>query len=372
MVRSLRRKYPDACLVITGCSPGVDDAAWDEDNSVDIILPNPEKQQLTEYLREWENSRLRQNPTRKASADAVFKEGVNAEFPFRTRAMLKVQEGCNVGCTYCIVPAARGPERSRDRREVLEEFRRFVSAGYLETVITGVNICAYRHDDWQINDLIAEMLKIPGNYRIRLSSMEPTPDNCRLLDLLAENPDRICRFLHIPMQHGSDPVLARMGRKYQAGEFADFIREAAKRIPDLHLGTDVIVGFPGETEEYFTESRDLIASLPLANLHIFRFSSRTGTVAADFPDQVAPELVKQRFNELAKVEKKLTADFITSQIGKVLPVITEEEKGPGEYEGWSDNYLRVRVSGNELRENQLVKAEITGQISAGLLAGKVV
>lgn len=297
---------------------------------------------------------------------AVFHEGTAAVFPRRTRAWLKIQEGCNGTCAYCLVPRARGSERSRDRDEIIVESTRLVAAGHRELVLTGVNLCAWRQGRQGIADLVAALLEIPGEYRLRLGSLEPHPAVADLLALMAARPERLCRFMHLPLQHGDDEVLARMNRPYRRESFAKFARAAAIRVPGLHLGTDLIVGFPGETEAHFRSGRDFVAALPLANWHVFRFSPRPGTPAAALADQVPAGMVQRRARELAAVATAMAVKFRAAQLGQVLTVLTEQRSG-AMVAGWSDNYLRVRIAAPELPRNALVRVRISAVDGATLV-----
>lgn len=246
-VRKLRRKHPESCIVVTGCSAEIEKSAWSEEAAVDVLIPNEEKKNILEHLRKyWEEHRPLLLLDNLAEFKAVFSEKAHGRFPFKSRALLKVQEGCNSFCSYCIVPYARGRERSRDWNEIIDEFKEMLDAGYKEIVITGVNVSTYNHNGRRLVDLLEKLISFDGDYRIRLSSTEPHPENRNLLNVMAGS-DRICRFLHLSVQYGSDPILKAMNRKYTTAEFAQFVNEARAKIPGIHIGTDIIVGFPGKS-----------------------------------------------------------------------------------------------------------------------------
>ncbi len=350
-VRAWRRRCPGAVIVAVGCGPQAEPERWADEEAADLVLDNLAKADLPGLLAKLATPG--QEPgepvavsfsRRKSHGEKVFREEATASFPRRTRAFLKIQEGCNGVCTYCLVPRARGPERSRDRDEVRAEFARLVAAGHREIVLTGTNISAWRQGKLGIAELTTDLLQIPGDWRLRFGSLEPHPALADLVGLMAEHPGRICRFLHLPLQHGDDEILARMGRPGRSADFARFAHDAAARIPGIHLGTDLIVGFPGETETHFRRSLDLVASLPLANLHIFRFSPRPGTPATEFTGPVAPRLAQHWARDLAAVGAALAAAFRDRQMGQVLTVLPERRCGGDAVEGWSDNYLRVRIA----------------------------
>lgn len=358
--RHFKRKYPEACLIVTGCDCDKALAEWEKEDFVDLALPNREKKNIPEIVEHWRKNKQDKHQISPPAPieDSIFREDTFAEYPFKSRAFLKVQEGCNAFCTYCIVPYVRGPERSRAFSEVIDEACKFIEAGHQEIVITGVNISTYRDHDYHITDILEKIIAIPGYFRIRLGSLEPHVENKNLVELIKHN-KKVCRFLHLPLQHGSDSILAKMGRNYSAAEFADFTNFAIAEIPGLHLGTDVIVGFPGETEALFMDSVNFIQKIPFANIHIFRFSSREGTPAAKFPNQVPQQIVKRRAEVISNIAESCKKQFAATQIGKTLPVLIEKETAPGVFEGWSDNYLRIVLSENNLHVGEIVTRKIS-------------
>ncbi|MDD3117578.1 MAG: tRNA (N(6)-L-threonylcarbamoyladenosine(37)-C(2))-methylthiotransferase MtaB [Victivallales bacterium] len=370
-VRRFRRRHPESCIVVTGCSAAIDKLLWEKEDGVDLLLPNTEKVNLVAHLQRFRETSCRQAPGPATVFAPVFRERAAGKFPFKSRALLKVQEGCNAFCTYCIVPYARGRERSRDWDEIVAEFQAMLAAGYREVVITGVNVCTYRHRGRTLVDLLRQLASFPGDYRIRLSSTEPHPDNRNLLAVMAET-DKICRFLHLSAQHGSDPILKAMNRHYTAAEFAAFVAAARERIPDIHIGTDMIVGFPGETDALFQAACDFARTMAFANAHIFTFSPREGTPAATFPAQVPAAVAAARHDELRRICDATAREFRLGQVGKVLPVLFENRNRAGEYIGWSDNYVQVAAADPDLRPNTLCRVRIAAMRPDGMLvAGKI-
>ena len=359
--RHFKRKYPDSCLIVTGCDCDKALSEWEKENFVDLALPNREKKNLPEIIEHWRKNKQHKPKISSPSLveDNIFLENTFAEYPFKSRAFLKVQEGCNAFCTYCIVPLVRGPERSRAFSEVMDEAKKFIAAGHQELVITGVNISTYRDHDYRITDIVEKIIALPGDFRIRLGSLEPHTENYNLVGLIKHHPKKLCRFLHLPLQHGSDSILAKMGRNYSAAEFAEFANFALAEIPGLHLGTDLIVGFPGETEDSFLESVEFIKKIPFANIHVFRFSPREGTPAAEFPDQIPQKIVKKRAEIIGDIAENCQKQFAATQIGKELSVLIEKETTPGIFEGWSDNYLRISLPENNLHAGEIVSRKIS-------------
>jgi threonylcarbamoyladenosine tRNA methylthiotransferase MtaB len=361
--RSFRKKFPNACIIVAGCDCEKGIAEWEKESAVDLIIPNAEKKDIAHRVKIWRDNRgfsregVHLPPLScseectvsgvefsTAGIDTSFREDAIADYPFKSRAFLKVQEGCNAFCTYCIVPYVRGRERSRSFREVLDEAKAFIDKGHREIVITGVNISTYRDGNICIADLIERLIGLPGDFRLRLSSMEPHPENRPLIDLIASS-SKLCRFLHLPLQHGTDAILERMGRNYTTAEFADFMNKASEKIPGVHLGTDIIVGFPGESDDLFRDSSAFISSLPIANAHIFRFSPREGTPAADYSGQIPQITAKHRAVELGLITAEMNKNFAESQKGSNVRVLIEKENSDKSFEGWSDNYIKVNISG---------------------------
>jgi len=367
-VRKYRRKHPESCIVVTGCSAEIEKSQWAKDEGVDILIPNTEKVNIIEHLtRYWETHRPQLLLDAAASFPDVFMENANGRFPFKSRALLKVQEGCNSFCSYCIVPYARGRERSRDWQEIIDEFQAMLDAGYREIVITGVNVCTYNDHGRRLVDLLEKLLAFSGDYRIRLSSTEPHPGNRDLLDVMAAS-SKICRFLHLSVQHGTDEILKAMNRKYTTSDFAEFVTCARRMIPDIHIGTDIIVGFPGETDELFADTCNFAREMSFANAHIFTYSPREGTPAATFPDQVPGNVAAQRHEILSAICEESAREFRRRLVGKTLPVLFEHRNRTGAYIGWSDNYVQVCSRDESLQPNTLAEVMIAGTLPDGTLA----
>ncbi len=343
-----RRTFPDAEIVMTGCAAEVEFDKFSASGRADAVLTNPDKREIVGVPEHLRSSDLTVEP---------FSEHAEGYFPFRHRALVKIQEGCNNFCTYCIVPYVRGRERSRRVDEVLNECRHLIASGVPEIVLTGVNTCAYESEGWNLGRLVREICAIDGDFRIRLSSTEPHPNNLVLLDSLRECGDKFCRFLHLSLQHGDNAILKAMNRHYVREEYAEFVAAARTMFPQLHVGTDVIAGFPGEGECEFESSLEFIRSMNFANVHIFTYSPRPGTPAAGFAGQVAPEIAAARHEKLAAVAAESAARFRAAQTGMELPVIFEEEKN-GMLHGWSDNYLPVSVPCGAFPVGRIVRVKL--------------
>ena len=358
-VRKLRRRFPAARIAVLGCASAAsaESAEALRRAGADLVAGNPGKRDLDALLREGAaKSAFPLRTGRGTGTERSFREGVAAEFPRRTRAFIKIQEGCDNFCTYCLVPLLRGPERSRDFDETLAECRQAAAAGFPELVLTGVNSCAYRTPDGRgLAELIRAVAALPGEFRIRLGSTEPgrLSGSAGLLDAIAEEP-RMCRFLHLSLQHGSNAVLRRMNRRYTAEEFAAFVDEARRRVPGIHIGSDFIVGFPGESDAEFEEGLEFVRRCAFANLHIFPFSPRPGTAAAVMPGRPGADVVRRRLAALHAAAEGSKQAFALSQRGCELPVIFESVDADGTARGWSDNYLEVTAPADAVPLGRIV------------------
>lgn len=364
-LRRFRRKHPNAVIIISGCSVETDSDEYLSESYADIVLSNNEKRKIIEILDNFLNGKKHtpdfdpsfRKKIKLKDDSANFAENIFSEYPFRSRASVKIQEGCNNFCSYCIVPYVRGREKSRVMPEILEEIQYHLKNKCREIVLTGVNMSTYSYKNLSLPDLLKEILRINSHFRIRLSSLEPHPINRQIIDIIAEN-SKICRFMHVSLQNGSDRILKKMNRNYTAEDFADFAEYARKKIPGLHLGTDVIVGFPGETEKDFKETVIFLKKINFANVHIFPYSKRKGTPAADMPNQINGDSIKKRRSELQKISEKSKTQFIKSQKGKTLPVLIEKKISKNKFEGWSDNYIRSIINGKNLKLNSIYNCEI--------------
>jgi len=329
-LRKLRRDHPAARIIAAGCA-----AETDPDKllaaGADEVWSNPDKKLIFD----------RCTGTKSIALPAEnFTENTVSSFPFRTRAFLKIQEGCDNRCSYCIVPDVRGRSRSRKFDECIADCRHAIAAGIPEIVLTGVNTCNYADAGHDLGDLIREIASLPGDFRLRLGSTEPHPGDLTLPELIADPSNRLCRFLHLSMQHGSDRILQAMYRRYTAQEFMDFVEKVRELVPDIHIGTDFIVGFPGETDDDFARLLEVAKAIKFANIHAFIYSPRPGTPAAELPNRIHPAVARERMHALQTIAAESAAAFARSQTGKTLPVIFERESG-GIQHGWSDNYLAI-------------------------------
>jgi threonylcarbamoyladenosine tRNA methylthiotransferase MtaB len=305
---------------------------------VDLVEDILEKKRAGEFVKEV-------NAVDSLESDLEFEQLPLPDNPQRTRAFLKIEDGCDQYCAYCIIPDARGPVRSLSPELVKEQLGELICAGYREVVLTGVHTSAYGKDlpvGINLAALLRDLVKMPGDFRIRLSSVEPVDVSEELLEVMASSP-RICRHLHLPLQSGDDEILEMMQRPYTTADYSELFQKAIKMIPDLAVTTDVMVGFPGETDRHFENTYDFIASLPFRDLHVFKYSPRPGTPAAEMSGQVKPRNKDERSRRLRELADTKARAFAEGALGETLDVLVERsyKKRPGYWQGITDNYLRV-------------------------------
>jgi threonylcarbamoyladenosine tRNA methylthiotransferase MtaB len=287
--------------------------------------------------------------------------------------VVKVQEGCEQRCTYCVIPLARGPSRSRPPEEVVDEVAGLVRAGFKEVVLTGIHLGAWGADleggRRGLADLVRKAAAVPGLVRLRLSSIEPMDITEELIELVAADP-RVCRHLHVPLQSGSDEVLRRMNRNYTAAEYLAVVERVRAKVPLLGLTTDVMVGFPGETDRDFARTVDVVERARFSRLHVFRFSPRPGTPAAAMPGRVDQAVSRARSRKLIDLGRRLGREFRAGLVGRTMGVLIEKTGSGGTRgEGFTDNYVRVSVRGSALAANHLVPVRLE-RVTSGGMAGR--
>lgn len=368
LIRRARRANPHARVVATGCYAQVAPSDLQALPELNLVLGNEEKQDLVLHLEQGAHQ-VTDLTSLKTSGPLRL-----TSFSEHTRAFLQIQNGCETGCSYCIVPIARGPSRSVPPQEVLEAVSRLVATGYQEVVFTGIHMGAYgldlspRSSLTALVQLLEEQNAIP---RLRLGSIEPNELTDELLALFKDS-TRLCHHLHIPLQSGSDSVLQRMGRGYDTSFYCNRITTAAKLLPDAFIAADLIAGFPGETEQEFSETCAFVASLPLADLHVFPYSIRPGTKAAAMPGHLKPSTIKERAELLRGIAADKRAAFQQRFIGKPLPVLGQRHNTvTGLMAGLSRNYLEVCYPGSAQLLNQEVVVQIDG-LEQGILTGNTI
>ncbi len=347
IIRKIHRDNPNATLVIMGCwasrNPELAAQLATQAGNNSVVLTD--KSQLGTWLVE--------------QGCPCAPEGIG-HFSDRTRAFVKVQDGCRQYCSYCVIPHVRNRLSSRSPEQVRREIVHLIQNGYKEIVLTGIHLGFYGQGftdpalkNLTLADLMAQLVEIDADFRLRISSLESHEVSEALLQTMKDNPDKICPHLHISMQSGSDAILKAMNRPTKSQQYLDFCRRAQEYIPDIALTTDIIVGFPGETEDDFQQTLDLAAAVGFSKTHIFRYSKREGTPAAAMPNQIPPEVKQQRSERLAALESELRKRYFMNQIGKPARVLVEDCCN-GLLTGSTERYIPVHLPGSELNLGQFI------------------
>lgn len=342
MIRKAIRKNPKATICVVGCYSQTAPEEIEKIEGVGVVLGTQYRSDIVKYVDEHlETGEM------VIKVDNVMNlrkfEDLNIDRFKNTRAFLKIQDGCNNFCTYCIIPYARGRLRSRQKESVLNQAQRLVDNGYVEIVLTGIHTAGYGEDldDYSFYELLVDLVKIKGLKRLRISSIETSQISDEIIDLIGSN-EIIVDHLHVPLQAGSDATLKRMNRKYTTAEYLEKINKIRSYLPNIAFTTDVIVGFPGETDEEFEETYNFIKQVNYSELHVFPYSPRKNTPAAKMKGQVNDQIKHERANRLLQLSKELNHEFALKQIGKTLKVLFE--KRDGEYLiGHAGDYLKVKV-----------------------------
>lgn len=362
IIRRAIRKNPDAVVCVTGCYAQTKPNEIAEIEGVDLIIGTNGRERIVDMVEDFRSDR---QPI--TFVHDLFKDDPKFEnipvinYESRTRANLKIQEGCQNFCTFCIIPYARGKMRSKPQESVIEEVQNLVNNGHLEVIFTGIHTGGYGDDfdDYDLSDLVRDVEEhVDGLKRIRISSIEMTQITPKMVEVM-KNSNVLAQHLHVPIQSGSDTVLERMNRKYTTAEFIEKMDLIKTLFPDIALTTDVIVGFPGETEEEFNETKEFIKRIGFSELHVFPYSQRVGTRAYKMPNQV-PNIIKSiRVNELIALSNELAHKYVEGLHNKVIDVIFEDQDQEGMLIGHSSNYIKVKAKGDASFLGKQARVKIT-------------
>lgn len=402
MARQLARANPNAKLVLAGCYVSTSPDEAQALPNVSLIVPNADKDQLVQIAESRWRTANSQAPIANGNKPSTISDALYTthDLPYtildadgetqvagrtptllatrpsslRTRAFVKIQDGCNMSCTYCIIPLARGSEHSRPLNDVVREVKMLVDAGYQEIILTGVQISAYRDGTefamlHSLPDLVAAILAGTDVPRLRLTSIAPWDLDATLLDLFRD--PRLCRHLHLSLQSGSDTVLRRMRRPYTTAQFARAVELAREKIPDVGITTDVIVGFPGESETEFEQSLQFVKQMQFSRVHVFPYSARAGTLAARLPLQVDDRTKASRMKQMQAVAETSRRAFTERFIGREMPVLWETNQKTEGWVGYTGNYIRVLALCNTDLHNQITPARLIKTINDGAI-GEVI
>ena len=381
IVRRVLRGSPEAFVVVTGCyAQGKPDEVAGIDG-VDLVLGAKEKFHLFDYADGFSKTAENKDSSEANYHGRVFVspiEDVN-EFGYadsavegaRTRAFLKVQDGCDYNCSYCTIPKVRGISRSPSIEFLVEQTRKIAEAGFKEVVLSGVNVGDFgsKQSD-SLLDLLKSLEQVAGIDRFRISSIEPNLLTEQIIRFVASS-SKFCKHFHVPLQNGADEVLRRMRRRYNTGQYREVISLIKELMPDAGIGADVIVGFPGETNEVFEKGMSFIESLPLSYLHVFSYSERQGTASAEFGGNVDPRVKRKRSEVLRMISTRKRYEFNRRYVGKVMKVLVEDDVKDGKMYGFTSNYVRVEMEANPLHVNEISDVLITG-VSDNTAIGQVI
>jgi threonylcarbamoyladenosine tRNA methylthiotransferase MtaB len=360
VIRKTLKHSPEAFVAITGCYAQTGVRELGAIPGIDLIVGNQFKLELPSYLPPAQTLKKRPIPEILHSKSLDREDFILPDLgePNSTRALLKIQDGCNVMCSFCLIPFARGRERSRIVSDVIREAEMLVSGGYQEVVLTGVNIGEYRQNGVNLVGLINRLEAVKGLRRIRISSIEPTTVTDDLLNQMATS-EKLCPYLHIPLQSGDDAILSAMNRPYGTRDYVSLIERVLAVIPSVGLGTDLMVGFPGESETAFCHTLELAKQIPFSYFHVFTYSERPGTAAAKLPDQVPVPTARRRAKVLAEISREKRIAFAKQAIGRTVPVLFESGTTNGFQLGTTDHFLKVGVTDTLDITNQMKQVQIT-------------
>lgn len=355
MLRRVKEINPEAILVAVGCYAQVAKEKLEQIPEIDLILGINEKNDIVKYVEQASKNTYVSDVLHQTE----FLDFGDVTYTEKTRAVIKVQDGCNQFCSYCIIPYARGRIRSRKPESVIKEITDVAKEGIKEVVITGIHIASYGKDfntEYRLIDLLEEIQKVDGIQRIRLGSLEPTLITEEFVTRLKKL-SKICDHFHLSLQSGCDETLKRMNRKYTTDQFRHVVELLRNAYPEVHLTTDVIVGFPGETEEDFNKTYEFLKEIKFYKMHVFKYSPRSGTVAAKMPNQIDGNIKEERSNKLIELSDENEKEYNQKYIGKEVEVLLEEREG--EYlKGHTTNYMVVKMKTNENLENTIQKVVV--------------
>ena len=355
MLRRVKEINPEAILVAVGCYAQVAKEKLEQIPEIDLILGINEKNDIVKCVEQASKNTYVSDVLHQTE----FLDFGDVTYTEKTRAVIKVQDGCNQFCSYCIIPYARGRIRSRKPESVIKEITDVAKEGIKEVVITGIHIASYGKDfntEYRLIDLLEEIQKVDGIQRIRLGSLEPTLITEEFVTRLKKL-SKICDHFHLSLQSGCNETLKRMNRKYTTDQFRHVVELLRNAYPEVHLTTDVIVGFPGETEEEFNKTYEFLKEIKFYKMHVFKYSPRSGTVAAKMPNQIDGNIKEERSNKLIELSDENEKEYNQKYIGKEVEVLLEEREG--EYlKGHTTNYMVVKMKTNENLENTIQKVTV--------------
>ncbi len=359
-IRKFQNLYPKAIIVVMGCYSQGNSKFIAEDIKADIIVGTSHRKDIPDLIEQFNNYHQQIVMVDKNARTMCYEELGVTSYSENTRAYLKIQDGCNNFCSYCLIPIRRGVSRSRKKEDVLEEAKYLIEQGYQEIVLTGIDVSSYGKDlgDYSFTDLVKDLLSLDKLPSLRISSIEAGDMSTELIELYKTS-DKLAKHMHIPLQSGSKTVMERMHRKYTKEQFLSKIKLLRKACPDIMISTDVITGFVGETDEEFLETRNFIIECGFNQLHVFPFSPRSGTIAYSMPNQVDGKIKKERTNNLLELSKELWNKYVERFLNKNIKVLVEkyDEKRKVNL-GHTSNYIEVEIPSEEGKVGQLIEVKL--------------
>lgn len=367
-IRSIQKKNPHAIIAVVGCFSQIASEQITDIGGVHLVLGNAEKLKLHEYLGDLETATGPVIHVGKLSKTPFTIETIGQHLD-STRANLKVQDGCDFICSFCVIPSARGRSRPRTPENIREELQHLEDSGVKEIVLTGVNIGTYQYEQAGFIELLNIFEEYPGIRRVRISSIEPTTVGTEIFEWM-KNDSKLLPYLHLPLQSASDRILQKMRRRYSYSEYLDYITQAKKQVPNICIGSDVIVGFPGESDEVFEETFLALQKAPIDYFHVFPYAERKGTTSEKILPKITPNDIQRRASVLRKLSDQKRQNFIDAAQGNSLKVLFEKRYENGTWQGYSENYIRVEVDNKEDLKNQIKTVLITDS-KEGIAIGQI-
>lgn len=357
MISRARKNNPNAIIIVCGCYSQVSSEYLKNKFGINILLGNKYKNNIIKIIEEYLDQKKQIIKIDNLLLETNFENSKIETFKDQTRAYVKIQDGCNFMCSYCIIPFTRGRQRSKDHSTLINEINQLVSNGFKEIVLTGVNTAGYNDGEYDFYKLLKDINQLDGKFRVRISSVEPFQISDDIINLIANNKNRFCQHWHICLQSGSDPVLAKMNRKYSTSEFLTLVNKIYKLNPYTSISTDYIVGFPTETENNHYESIEFLKLVKFSKIHVFPYSIRSYTPASKLP-QIKDSIKSNRVKEILELNKELSKEFINKFVNKNVDVIFEKQINNNTYIGHTSEYFEVIVKSDENILNKLCLVKI--------------
>ena len=365
-IRSLQKKNPTAIIAVVGCFSQIASQEIEALGNVHLILGNEEKLNLHRYIENLDTANLPIVQVGKLSKTPFTIETIGQHLD-STRANFKIQDGCDFICSFCVIPSARGRSRARTPDNIREELKQLEADGVKEIILTGVNVGTYQYEKTNFLDLLEVFAEFDGIKRVRISSIEPTTIGTEIFEWM-KNGSQVLPYLHLPLQSANDEILNKMRRRYSITEYLDFVEEAIKSVPGICIGSDIIVGFPGESEEMFQETFQVLEKAPIHYFHVFPYAERLGTTSAKLQPKVPSQDLHRRALILRKLSDQKRESFVKQFHHKTVQVLFEKNVSGNQWQGYSENYIRVAVESPENLKNVIASVKIThstGQLAFG-------